>query len=78
MLTGMQTLFADGPYVHPAVIAAYLAGNLTPIEAADSSMTMADPYGLTTEEQTLIDLVSQSASRTTVVPGPEPGQRRPQ
>ena len=45
-------------YIHPAVIAAYLAGGLKPVkEKAD-----VDPYKLSPEERSLLALLSAEAS----------------
>jgi DNA topoisomerase-1 len=44
-------------YIHPAVIAAYLAGGLKPIEEKDDE----DPYKLSAEERGLLKLLSSQA-----------------
>jgi DNA topoisomerase-1 len=41
-------------YIHPAVIAAYLAGSLKPIDETDDD----DPYKLSAEERSLLKLLS--------------------
>lgn len=45
-------------YIHPAVIAAYLAGALKPIEERDDE----DPYKLSAEERGLLKLLSNQAA----------------
>nr|MDQ6885147.1 DNA topoisomerase IB [Candidatus Dormibacteraeota bacterium] len=45
-------------YIHPAVIAAYLAGGLKPIDQADEG----DPYNLSAEERGLLALLSAEAA----------------
>ncbi len=45
-------------YIHPAVIAAYLAGSLKPIDRADEG----NPYNLSAEERGLLALLSAEAS----------------
>ena len=45
-------------YVHPAVIAAYLAGGLKPVKEKDD----VDPYKLSPEERSLLALLSAEAS----------------
>ncbi|GAC1479557.1 MAG: DNA topoisomerase IB [Candidatus Dormibacteria bacterium] len=45
-------------YIHPAVIAAYLAGGLKPVEAKDDE----DPYKLSSEERGLLALLSAEAA----------------
>jgi len=45
-------------YIHPAVIAAYLAGALTPIKEKDDE----DPYTLSAEERDLLALLSAAAT----------------
>lgn len=44
-------------YIHPAVIAAYLAGGLKPVEERDED----DPYKLSAEERDLLKLLSERA-----------------
>ena len=44
-------------YIHPAVIAAYLAGGLKPVEEKDED----DPYKLSAEERDLLKLLSERA-----------------
>ena len=44
-------------YIHPAVIAAYLAGSLKPLEEREEQ----DPYRLTTEERCLLRLLGSAA-----------------
>src|SRR2546430_17473459 len=45
-------------YIHPAVIAAYLAGGLKPVNEKDD----VDPYNLSAEERSLLALLSAEAS----------------
>jgi DNA topoisomerase-1 len=45
-------------YIHPAVIAAYLAGALKPVEEQDEE----DPYKLSAEERGLLKLISSQAA----------------
>ena len=45
-------------YIHPAVIAAYLAGGLKPIKEKDD----VDPYQLSAEERSLLAMLSAEAS----------------
>lgn len=45
-------------YVHPAVIAAYLAGGLKPVEEKDDE----DPYKLSAEERGLLKILSSQAT----------------
>ena len=51
----------DPYYIHPAVIAAYLAGGLKPIKEKDDP----DPYKLSGEERALLALLGAQASRPT-------------
>jgi len=44
-------------YIHPAVIAAYLAGGLKPIDEKDDE----DPYKLSSEERSLLKILSSKA-----------------
>jgi DNA topoisomerase-1 len=45
-------------YIHPAVIAAYLAGGLKPITEED----VPDPYKLSAEERSLLALLGKAAA----------------
>jgi len=55
-------------YIHPAVIAAYLAGALKPVDAKDED----DPYKLSAEERDLLALLSAEAS----APKPKKSRRK--
>lgn len=55
-------------YIHPAVIAAYLAGGLKPIEPKDED----DPYNLSSEERGLLALLSAEAA----APQPKKARRK--
>ena len=55
-------------YIHPAVIAAYLAGGLKPIEQKDDD----DPYNLSPEERGLLALLSAEAA----APSPKKSRRQ--
>lgn len=55
-------------YIHPAVIAAYLAGGLKPIEQKDED----DPYKLSSEERGLLALLSAEAA----APKPKKARRK--
>jgi DNA topoisomerase-1 len=44
-------------YIHPAVIAAYLSGGLTPINEKDDL----DPYRLSAEERSLLAVLGNRA-----------------
>jgi len=56
-------------YIHPAVIAAYLAGGLKPIKDKDDE----DPYKLSAEERGLLALLS---ARATVPPSGNGGRKK--
>jgi len=55
---GNTTAVCKKCYIHPAVIAAYLAGALTPINEKDDE----DPYKLSAEERDLLALLSAAAT----------------
>jgi len=54
---GNTPAVAKKGYIHPAVIAAYLSGELTPISEKDDP----DPYRLSAEERSLLPLLAKAA-----------------
>jgi DNA topoisomerase-1 len=54
---GNTPAVAKKGYIHPAVIAAYLSGGLTPISEKDDP----DPYRLSSEERSLLALLGKAA-----------------
>ena len=54
---GNTPAVAKKGYIHPAVIAAYLSGGLTPISEKDDP----DPYRLSAEERSLLALLAKAA-----------------
>jgi DNA topoisomerase-1 len=60
-------------YIHPAVIAAYLAGALKPIGEKDDE----DPYKLSAEERGLLALLSAAAANERSAPGTSRSRRAP-
>ena len=60
-------------YIHPAVIAAYLAGALTPIGEKDDEY----PYKLSAEERGLLALLSAAAANERSAPGTSRSRRAP-
>jgi DNA topoisomerase-1 len=54
---GNTPAIAKKAYIHPAVIAAYLSGGLTPISENDDP----DPYRLSAEERSLLALLGKAA-----------------
>jgi DNA topoisomerase-1 len=54
---GNTPAVAKKGYIHPAVIAAYLAGGLTPVSEKDDP----DPYRLSAEERSLLALLGKAA-----------------